>query len=371
MVMKLNDDLNATRGVTTFRIPLDKVKIKPGFNTRFGRPAPAKRAMLKESLREEGQRVPAEVWVQPDRTVVLAAGHQRYELLRELEQEDPQGRTLLCIPFTGNEEEAIRRSITENLGQTGLTLMDNVSNWDRLINKLGRPIAEVQKMYGGISAATITEGLKLLQLDRKHQQLVHEGKLSQSMALRLVRYPAEKRDVILEEMERVLSERLAKAEAAVDEVQNQIETEADEQDDTSILQTPRTLENVVTMPPPPAPKPVPVPPPPSTQSAPEPPKPRTRTVKTATEVDLLKAAENVGVQTGTEPPRKLKEVVTYLDTFLAETPKCAAVDLVKDLKLFIARKLTEAQMDNRLMKHTQSEIGEVISDPKKGKGGKK
>jgi ParB-like chromosome segregation protein Spo0J len=365
--VKLNDELNATRGVTTFRIPLDKVKIKPGFNTRFGNPREDDYKRLYHLIETEGQRVPAEVWVQPDRTVILAAGHQRYRILCELEKKDPQGRTLLCIPFTGNEEDAKQRSITENLGQTGLTVMDNVGNWNYLLNVVGKPMEEVRKLYGGISAATITEGLKLLQLDKKHQKLVHEGKLSQSMALRLVRYPAEKREAILEEMERVLAERLRKAEEAVDEVATGEYAEAPAPD------------NVVTMPTPVS-GPIPVPPPPSAQSAPPPPpppveppapKPRTRTTKTATETDLLKAAENVGAQTGEEPPRKLKEVLTYFDQFISETPKCAAVDLVKDLKAYIARKLTDTQMDNRLMKHTQSQIGEVIGETGKGKGGKK
>jgi hypothetical protein len=342
MAMKLNDDLNATRGVTTFRIPLDKVKEKPGFNTRFGPPRTEAYQRLKDLIRVEGQRVPIEVWLQPD----------------------PQGRTALCIPFQGNEQDAKIRSITANIGQTGLSVMDNVTNWNYLINVVGKPIGtkddpnSVAGLYK-VSPATITEGLKLLQLDRKHQKLVHEGKLSQSMALRLVKYPADKRDTILDEMERVFNERIARAEEAVDEVETGEYTEAP------------APENVVTMPPPVA-GPIPVPPP---EPAPEPtpqPKPRTRTVKSPTETDLLKAAEIAGVQTGDEPPRKLKEFNTYLDAFLEQTPKCPATELVRELKKYLARKLTDEQMDNRLMKFTNSVIGEVLSDPKKDKrGGKK
>lgn len=372
MAMKLNDDLNATRGVTTFRIPLDKVKVKAGFNTRFDKPPKDKYDRLKELVRAEGQRVPAEVLVLPDKTVQIADGHQRYEILCDLEREDPQGRTLLCIPFQGNEDDAKLRSITTNLGNTGLTVMDNVINWDYLINKLGKPVSEVASMYK-VSQATITEGLKLLMLDKKHQKMVHEGKLSQSLALRLVKYPVKQRDALMEEMERVRAERVAKAERDLDELESG-KYEAP---------VPEAPSNVVSMP---------VPSSPNREeqeikderavealkqaarraNAAEPPKPKTRTVKTATEADLHKAVENLGAQTGNEPPRKLKEVQRFFEEFMEGTPACAAVELVKDLQRFIARKLTEQQMENRLMKHTKSVLGEVLNEPKKpAKGGKK
>ena len=377
MAMELNKDLNATRGITTFKIPLDKVAVKPGFNRRFGDPDRAVFERLKGLIRLQGQRVPAEVWVQPDRTVILASGHQRYKALLDLEGEDPQGRTLLCIPFTGNEEKAKLNSITENLGQTGTSLMDNVFNWDYLINVLGKPVAEVATMYN-VSPASITEGCKLLELDKEHQQLVHKGKLTAAMAKRLAKHDPAARKLLLEETFRVAEERISKAKAASDVVKG-LDTplEGVEQslespdagtgtpdDGLSIgfVSTTEELDGRVAE----------AEMGDELRAADAPKGPKKRTTKKAVESDMAKAAENLGLPGAAEAPRKLKEINTFFDEFIAETPSCPAVDLVKDFQRWQLRKLTDAQWNNRLMKYTGSVLGEVITEAtKKGRGGKK
>src|SRR4051812_43136297 len=86
--MAINLNIEGVKRGDLFFLPLTAVIATPEENTRWDAPSRDKLDELKESLRVNGQLVPAEVILTPDKTKAsVHSGNQRLAMLRELEAE--------------------------------------------------------------------------------------------------------------------------------------------------------------------------------------------------------------------------------------------------------------------------------------------
>ena len=312
-----------------FFVPLASVIVDPKENTRFAPPNRDDLDDLKQSIRVNGQMVAAEVLLLADKSVKLIAGHQRLDMLKELEAEDGMARMLKCVLFKGNEADAVRRGIEENLRRSNPTPMDDAKNIRTLMDDYGDSVEDCAKLYHKSAAWVTSKRLPLLSLPREIQLKVHSGELGVDTALTLANLPVSD------------AERIA------------------------------VLEDATVNAAPPTPEVEPVAP---TENGPGKKKGKGDKKKkgkkeTVTNTDVIRAAERRNaISPDAAPARKMTEVVKFFKE-LAETSITGTPinDFAKDFLKWKDRRLKDETWENKLYEYTHTKLGTVVSE---GKGGK-
>lgn len=330
-----------------FFVPLNQVVVDVKKNTRFAPPSEIELAALRQSLQKNGQMVPAEVLLNPDRTVRLIAGYQRYSMLAELNAADGGDRLLKCVLFKGNEEEAVLRSIEENLRRSNPTPMDDATNIRTLMDSYGKTVEDIAAIYQKSTAWVTAKRLPLLQLPKDMQMQVHLGLISVDAAVLLVKVAPEMRQEVLDDAKKLAPE-------------PEPEPEPEDEDAAPEVADPAPPEPEVPGAPAPAPKakdkktaPAPAP---KGKAKKDPPKGKAKD-KGVSGTQILKAARNKAgaLDPDAVPSRKLKEVKDFLqevvDTEIAGEPiPLLCIGFLQ----YIAGELTDAQMSNRLEKYVKT-----------------
>jgi ParB/RepB/Spo0J family partition protein len=196
--MAVNLNVEGAKRGNFFRIPLSQVQVDVEANTRFAPPSREALDELKASIKAYGQITPAEVLVLPDRRVKLISGHQRYAMLAELNAEDGQDRPLNCIPYQGNEFDAILRGIEENLRRANPSPMDHAKNIRTLRDHYAKSIEDIAAVFSR-STVWVYQHIKLLSLDQDTQAKVHAGDIPAEAAFGLAKLDTETRLKVIED----------------------------------------------------------------------------------------------------------------------------------------------------------------------------
>ncbi len=158
------------------------------------------------SIATEGQLQPAEARRDADKRLVLTLGFTRLdavELLREgfehdgVKYHDPDAKLWVKV-VDCSPEEAFIRGIVENNDRNDVTDLQEAKAHEYLRTVLGKTDTEISKIYGYTNLNRTMALRKLVSLDGKTQQLVHEGKLSLHAALLTKDLTEEQRAAIID-----------------------------------------------------------------------------------------------------------------------------------------------------------------------------
>jgi ParB/RepB/Spo0J family partition protein len=194
----------AVRG-DIFKIPLDQVVIPPNPVREFDPPEDLFEQFY-QSIKSEGQIVPALGRVLPDKRVVLLEGQQRWRALKRLEQETGEPQFIRVEIFRGNEEEAFDRSFIANKQRIPPTPVDDAKVARTYIDKFGKTLAQVAEKFGK-SEAWVSQRLKLLDLGERDRLLAHTNFLKAESAILLAQMAPEKREETLAVAAQIESEK--------------------------------------------------------------------------------------------------------------------------------------------------------------------
>jgi ParB/RepB/Spo0J family partition protein len=192
------------RGEDMFKIEPQFIVVNEADRGRAFAPSEDKILRRAYSMFKEGQKTPCEGRKIDENRVRLNAGFTRHAasmLIREgFEYEgewchDPEFR-LKVILSRGNEEEAFKSNVIENLERNETSPIDDAHNQERFRDRYGWADDEIARFYG-VSTAQVQRLSKLLSLSRQQQQLVHEGKLTLTAALDILDMPEDKRDELI------------------------------------------------------------------------------------------------------------------------------------------------------------------------------
>lgn len=174
-----------------YMIPLDKVKIREGFNdVREVDPEyPEHLAMLAESIKAQGfnQDKPVVGFPSPDGFLYLTDGHSRYRatLLANM-----TGASIEALPFKieakgTNDEDRIFGLVTNNNGRN-LTPMGEALVVKQLLGR-GVTEKEITRRLPGFTSTKIDRLLTLLSADSEIRDMVQAGTVSATLAINVVK----------------------------------------------------------------------------------------------------------------------------------------------------------------------------------------
>lgn len=186
-----------------YMVPLDKIKIREGFNdVREVDPEyPEHLAMLAASMKAEGykQDKPVVGFPSSDGFMYLTDGHSRYRaaLLANL-----QGANIEAIPFKveakgTNDEDRIFGLITNNNGRN-LTPMGEALVVKQLLSR-GVSEKEISRRLPGFTSTKIDRLLTLLSADAPIREMVQSGQVSATLAINVVKSEGANATAILKE----------------------------------------------------------------------------------------------------------------------------------------------------------------------------
>lgn len=205
MATKVNAG-DVKRGDLLFVDPF-QVQVKEELRGRHKPPTEEAVIKMAMSIVEFGQEVPVECRKIADHKLQLTLGFTRTAAIRlirtgftDLEgvvhEPDENFRLKVVITDT-NDDMAFIRNIVENAHRNATTAMDDAFNQQRLRDKYAKTNAEIARLYQYKGQGMVTRLKKLLGLDSRFQDMVHEGTLSINGALELLDLPAEDRDAAL------------------------------------------------------------------------------------------------------------------------------------------------------------------------------
>lgn len=204
---------------TMFLVPPDQIKAE--LNGRFAPHDDNDVQKMLSSFKEKGQLQPVLVRKLPDHTLTLVAGFRRHAAALLYSAEQPEFK-LKCMLFVGNEEEAFRANIEENIERKKLNPMDLAFQVRIWRERFGKKDKDIAKLYG-FTPAYISQIKKLLSLSPDIQDKVKDEIISMSAALKLADLTEEEqREVIKEsepeqEPEETIEDVIAKDEGEVTE----------------------------------------------------------------------------------------------------------------------------------------------------------
>lgn len=272
---------------------LDKIIVDPSLRGRQKVPSSQDVAGLAKSILEKGQLQPVLVRRIADKKVQLVFGYTRYEAVKLLRS---QGHDipLKAEVTTMNDQEAFVANVIENKERNVTSFVDDAFNQRRLREQLGWETAKIAELYR-CTEAWVSQLTKLLNLDQPILDRVHCGELSVTAALDLANLDTTEQHAVLA-----------------------MATEVAEQQSEDAKLNGRKKQNKVT------------------GSA------------------VKKAMRAVGK--GSNHNLSLKEVRDFFESLTgpAEEDK-ELVALCKEFGKFLAGKLTEQQMENRLRKFRQQQ----------------
>lgn len=164
------------------------LKIEPSFNVRDLDAADEREDLdeLKQSIRENGVRVPLEVRL-VDEDVFVTAGHRRHKVVMELIAEGEPIKAVPVIPEPKNTtaEDRIINLVISNSGKPLKPL--EVAEVVRRLEVYGWNHVQIAKRLGWKSTASVTKHLDLIKMPEPVKEHVREGDISASEAAKLVK----------------------------------------------------------------------------------------------------------------------------------------------------------------------------------------
>lgn len=160
---------------TTQQIPLDQIDEDPD-NARKHFNQESLEA-LAEGLKRHGQIANATVWRdQATGRYVLVQGHRRFRACRIAGIP-----TLMCVVLPRDTAQELKAEIAfaENVAREDLKPMEAARHYQRLMDRWQISGSELARRLG-VSQATVSRRLSLLNTDEKTQQAVDEGKVAAS-----------------------------------------------------------------------------------------------------------------------------------------------------------------------------------------------
>lgn len=189
---------------------VDPFEIKVVEELRGRHKPPTEEAVIKMamSILEHGQLEPVECRKIENHRLQLTLGFTRTAAVRLIRTgftdldgverpADKEFRLKAVITDT-NDDKAFIRNVVENAHRNATTAMDDAFNQDRLRTKYGMNDAEIARLYQYKGQGMVTRLKKLLSLDTRFQDMVHDGTLSINGALELLDLPADQRDSALQ-----------------------------------------------------------------------------------------------------------------------------------------------------------------------------
>jgi ParB-like chromosome segregation protein Spo0J len=319
-----------------FLIPLDQIVIGENL-ARAMDPPPDVFEEFYRSVANEGQRQAAEVQLLADKRVKLVDGYQRYRALKRKQKETGEPQLMKVSVFQGNDEEAFFRAVSANKDRIPPTPVDEAKQIRMMMEKYGKSIDDVCKIFGGKSPAWVTtQRLPLLNLSKKEQMRLVTDFYKVDTALILAKLTATHTE---EEREEI--------------VQQAAQIESEEKGVPVPVPTEQELIKKLEAPAEPPKKPAA--PEPKTGGKPELVPTKKAAAKTAapsvSASSLLQAASNNSALGDGAPELKMKELKRYIFEVLEEHQDDAVGGFYKELEKFIQRKNSRKQMDNRNVKY--------------------
>lgn len=179
-------------------LPVDKLYRNPGQpRTNFDEQSLRE---LRDSISENGLLQPLVVRPSAEGYEVIA-GERRLRACKMLAMQ-----TVPCVIREAAPGKALELALVENLQREDLNAMDRARAYDKLVKKFNMPQAEVAQRIGK-SRAAVTNTLRLLQLPRKIQNALAEGRITEGHARAIL--ALEDEDARIKMLERILKENLS------------------------------------------------------------------------------------------------------------------------------------------------------------------
>lgn len=199
--------LSKRGGDNFIKIPFDKITVRAGHNSRTDKNPGFSKDSLEElarSILAIGLQDPIEVDILKDGTALILKGERRWraigiirnwiksgnlkEILVDGSPEKPIPEFEYVEAFTTpkhyNENDRIIAMLVENIGRENLTPMEEAEGYMRL-KKNGMTQAQIAKSIPGLSPMQLSNRLKLAGLSPAEKDLIDEGKISPTAAVKL------------------------------------------------------------------------------------------------------------------------------------------------------------------------------------------
>jgi ParB-like chromosome segregation protein Spo0J len=189
---------------------VDPFEIKMVEELRGRHKPPTEEAVIKMamSILEHGQLEPVECRKIENSRLQLTLGFTRAAAVRLIRTgfidldgvehpADNEFRLKVVVTDT-NDDKAFIRNVVENAHRNSTTPMDDAFNQNRLRTKYGMSDAEIARLYQYKGQNTVARLKKLLSLETRFQDMVHNGTLSINGALELLDLPPHQRDSALQ-----------------------------------------------------------------------------------------------------------------------------------------------------------------------------
>jgi ParB-like chromosome segregation protein Spo0J len=205
MATKVNAG-DVKRGDLLFVDPYE-LKVVEELRGRHKPPTEEAVILMAESILDHGQRQPVECRKIENHRLQLTLGFTRTAAVRLIRKgftdsqgverpADPEFRLKVVITDT-NDDLAFIHNIVENAHRNQTSPMDDAFNQNRLREKYGKNDAEIARLYQYKGQGMVSRLKKLISLDTRFQEMVHDGTLSINGALELLDLPADARDAAL------------------------------------------------------------------------------------------------------------------------------------------------------------------------------
>ncbi len=196
------------RGGDNFiKVPYDKIAVRPGHNGR----GPSNPGLTQVSLEELARSIftiglqdPLTVDILKDGTALILKGERRWRAvgiirtwikkgnMKELfaggdvEKDIPAFDYIECFttPKNFNDQDRIISMLAENMARVDLTPMEEAEGFMRA-KQSGMSAAQIARSVPGLSPMQVSNRLKLAGLSPKEKELIDEGKISPTAAVKL------------------------------------------------------------------------------------------------------------------------------------------------------------------------------------------
>ena len=147
---------------------------------------------LADSIAANGIIEPLAVRKRENGKYEIIAGERRYRAAKQVGL-----RRIPCVIHTADEQTAAVLSLTENLQRSNLTVFEEASAIERLINYYGITQTEAAIKLG-MAQSTLCNKLRLLSLSKDIQERITKARLTERHARALLRLPESRRETALD-----------------------------------------------------------------------------------------------------------------------------------------------------------------------------
>ena len=147
---------------------------------------------LADSISANGIIQPLAVRKLPDGKYEIIAGERRFRAAKQVGL-----RRIPCVIHTADEQTCAVLSLTENLQRSNLSVFEEATALDRLINYYGISQSEAAIKLG-MAQSTLCNKLRLLNLSSEIRERITKARLTERHARALLRIPESKRESVLD-----------------------------------------------------------------------------------------------------------------------------------------------------------------------------